>query len=720
MRYFLLLAALWLLSGVAIAAPLPADTAVLTISSVPDGGLLLSQGWRYHVGDNSAWARPDFDDSAWDTLNPTRPRRELPRATQTGISWLRLRFRLGDSLRLRAPVLVPYYLGATDIYVNGKLLRHDGLLSAVPTDVQATSLLLEPLELPADVGTRGGVLAVRFAPYQARLQHGMDNMRFFVLTLRTERQVRQRQAEHLSALVVYYATAVVFLLLALLHLAFYRYNPAQRANRFFARYTLALALAALALYYIETLLSPAHGGWAEWTVPAFYALMVVSALYAVRALYELFGRRPGRLYAGLWASSIGFVVVEVFWRYSALSFLAFLGFMAMATAEQLRLTGQALQQQQRGARIIAAGFAFALLWLLVTAAMVLASVKTSLVVNYLEFTLLVLPPALGISLYLAREFALDSQLLQVKLREVERLSAQTLAQEQDKQALLESQNETLETQVTQRTGELQRSITNLHATQAQLIQKEKMASLGELTAGIAHEIQNPLNFVNNFSEVSTELMTELEEAQAAGDAEEVTALAVDVRQNLTKITEHGRRAAAIVRGMLEHSRTSTGERAPTDLNQLADEYLRLAYQGLRAKDKTFNAKLETDFAPGLPEVQAVGADLGRVLLNLFGNAFYAVQQRQQTGEAGYAPAVSVLTQSQNGHVEIRVSDNGTGMPPEVQAKIFQPFFTTKPTGQGTGLGLSLSYDIITKAHGGTLTVKSEPGQGSRFTILLPA
>ena len=238
--------------------------------------------------------------------------------------------------------------------------------------------------------------------------------------------------------------------------------------------------------------------------------------------------------------------------------------------------------------------------------------------------------------------------------------------------------------------QLTTSLTTLRTTQAQLIQSEKMASLGELTAGIAHEIQNPLNFVNNFSEVSAELMLELEEAQAAGDAAEVAALASDVRQNLTKIAEHGQRAAGIVRGMLEHSRPSTGERAPTDLNALCDEYLRLAYQGLRAKDKTFTVALHTTFAPGLPLVEAVGPDLGRVLLNLFSNAFYAVQKRQQSGEAGYHPLVEVHTRLTGGQVEIRVADNGTGMSAAVQAKIFQPFFTTKPAGEGTGLGLSLS------------------------------
>ena len=283
--------------------------------------------------------------------------------------------------------------------------------------------------------------------------------------------------------------------------------------------------------------------------------------------------------------------------------------------------------------------------------------------------------------------------------------------------------------VTAQKGELQAqrdqldtSLTELRATQAQLIQREKMASLGELTAGIAHEIQNPLNFVNNFAEVSTELLDELQDEQAkpTRDRELETELVGDLRQNLDKISHHGRRAASIVRGMLEHSRTSAGERAPADLNRLADEYLRLAYQGLRANDKSFNATLETVFAPGLPHVEIVGSDVGRVLLNLFSNAFYAVRQRQQAGAAGYAPTVGVSTRQVGQRVEIRVSDNGTGMPAEVQAKIFQPFFTTKPAGEGTGLGLSLSYDIITQGHGGTLSVSSQPGQGTEFLITLPA
>jgi two-component system NtrC family sensor kinase len=302
-----------------------------------------------------------------------------------------------------------------------------------------------------------------------------------------------------------------------------------------------------------------------------------------------------------------------------------------------------------------------------------------------------------------------------------------LAAEQEQRAI-ETQSQTLEYEVSQRTAalarqtdELRATLSELQATQDQLIQSEKMASLGELTAGIAHEIQNPLNFVNNFADVSVELVAELaeERARPTRDRALEAELLADLRANLQRIAQHGGRAAGIVRGMLEHSRASTGERQPTDVNALADEYLRLAYHGLRAKDKAFNATLQPALAPGLPLVNAVAGDLGRVLLNLLTNAFYAVQKRQQRGEPGYAPTVGVRTELAGRWVKIMVSDNGIGMSPEVQARIFQPFFTTKPTGEGTGLGLSLSHDIVVQGHGGTLSVESQPGVGTEFTITLP-
>jgi signal transduction histidine kinase len=290
--------------------------------------------------------------------------------------------------------------------------------------------------------------------------------------------------------------------------------------------------------------------------------------------------------------------------------------------------------------------------------------------------------------------------------------------------VLQQKNEELNRLVDQRTKELLLSVRNLKATQAQLIQSEKMASLGELTAGIAHEIQNPLNFVNNFSEVNKELLIEMMEEIGKGNFREVKALAKDIIDNEEKINQHGKRADAIVKGMLQHSRSSAGLKEPTDINALADEYLRLAYHGLRAKDKSFNATLKTDYDENIGNINIIPQDIGRVILNLITNAFYAVAEQKKNTPTDYEPTVTVITKlhkppSGGLGAMISVSDNGNGIPQKVLDKIFQPFFTTKPTGQGTGLGLSMSYDIVTKGHGGELTVKNNEGKGATFMITLP-
>jgi len=282
--------------------------------------------------------------------------------------------------------------------------------------------------------------------------------------------------------------------------------------------------------------------------------------------------------------------------------------------------------------------------------------------------------------------------------------------------VLQQRNEQIETQH----KALEKTLTELKTTQTQLIQSEKMASLGELTAGIAHEIQNPLNFVNNFSEVNTELIEEMDDEIDKANLEEVKAIAADIKANLQKISQHGKRADFIVKGMLQHSRTSTGEKHLTNINVLADEFLKLSYHGLRAKDKNFNAELVTHFDQSLPAVNIVQQDIGRVLLNLFNNAFYAVALKAKTAGPGYNPTVEVTTfVSPSGGWGASVRDNGNGIPDAIKEKIMQPFFTTKPTGEGTGLGLSLSYDVVVKGHGGTIDIESKEGEGSTFTITMP-
>jgi two-component system, NtrC family, sensor kinase len=278
--------------------------------------------------------------------------------------------------------------------------------------------------------------------------------------------------------------------------------------------------------------------------------------------------------------------------------------------------------------------------------------------------------------------------------------------------LLEEKNEVIE-----------KTLSDLKATQTQLIQSEKMASLGELTAGIAHEIQNPLNFINNFSDVNHEMLEELQAESRKPKAERDEHLEIelinDLIENEKKINHHGKRADGIVKGMLQHSRASSNVKELTDINKLADEYLRLAYHGLRAKDKSFNAELTTSFAAELPKMNTVPQDIGRVLLNLFTNAFYATQQKKKEGAEDYKPMVAVITSVNGKFIRIKVKDNGIGIPDNIKDKILQPFFTTKPTGEGTGLGLSLSYDTVVKGHGGKINIESKEGEGSEFIIDLP-
>ncbi len=313
---------------------------------------------------------------------------------------------------------------------------------------------------------------------------------------------------------------------------------------------------------------------------------------------------------------------------------------------------------------------------------------------------------------------------QVKALEKER--QKTLAEE-EKRKFIAAQNEKLELVVAERTAEitmqkdeLQHALHELKATQTQLIHSEKMASLGELTAGIAHEIQNPLNFVNNFSELNSELIEEMKTEIERGNLAALIEIADNIKENEEKIMHHGKRADGIVKGMLQHSRSSNGQKELTDINALADEYLRLSYHGLRAKDKSFNAMMETHFDESLQKIQVIPQDVGRAFLNLFTNAFYAVSEKKKHSGEEYKPTVTITTRKCKEGVEITVRDNGDGIPEKALDKIFQPFFTTKPSGEGTGLGLSLSYEIITQGHGGDIRADTKDGEFAEFTIKLPA
>jgi signal transduction histidine kinase len=429
-------------------------------------------------------------------------------------------------------------------------------------------------------------------------------------------------------------------------------------------------------------------------------------LFLVLVVYVLFGYHERTVFKVLVILSLP-AVLGIFLDDIISTFIVGVVFPVLCMLEVARICFLAIKQKRKDAAII---FPVICLYIILYVWEGLLDQTTILATILIYFVFLGLPVAIAI--YLGIKTASTNRTLKTTLGEVRTLS-------QEKQQILADQNEQLERQVTARTAELNQSLSELKSTQSQLIQSEKMASLGELTAGIAHEIQNPLNFVNNFSEVNQEMIDELQTELKLGNVDEAITISNDIKNNEEKINHHGKRADAIVKNMLQHSRQTSGTKEPTDINALCDEYLRLSYHGMRAKDKSFNADFKTDFDETIGKINIIPQDMGRVLLNLFNNAFYAVSEKKKTSDENYKPIVSLQTKKMNDKIEIKIEDNGNGIPSNIIDKIFQPFFTTKPTGEGTGLGLSLAYDIITKEHNGTIKVESKEGEGSEFLIQIP-
>ncbi|GAA4399146.1 hypothetical protein GCM10023187_10560 [Nibrella viscosa] len=699
---------------------------VLRIDSLPAKGILLDKGWKWQAGDNPAWATPEFDDSSWESIDPTKDFYDLPEVKESGLGWFRLRLSVVQALANEPLVVMVSQMGASEIYLNGKQIYRFGQVSSDQDKVQTYNPLGQPMALPLSTGTEQ-VLAVRFSFKKSlpQFRYGERTNPLLIIRLnKTNQETASFFASKLEPLLADFIKLGFFLLLTILHLGLYWHAPKRKANLYFLLFAASMLFTRI-LYVIALLTTSVD--------LRFYLLATVLSLYglpllcSLAAIYALFNIPKGLIF---------WLVITVCLVYTPLPFFIYevsIWFLPIAIhIDSARVALVAVLKKKQGAWFIATG---ALIYVISRSLGTLTYMGYVPQGPYRVYTHLFMNVAylsipVAMSLFLSLEFAWAYRQLSLKLQEVEDLSAKTLVQEQEKQQLLAQQNETLEQKVTERTTQLQQSLDTLKATQNQLIQKEKMASLGELTAGIAHEIQNPLNFVNNFAEVSVEMADELQQSVEVGDLAAVTDLSAELKENMSYIVDNGKRAAAIVRSMLEHSRSSSGERRPTNLNELADEYLKLAYHGMRAQDPDFQVRLCTQFDDELKPVTLAPQDMGRVLLNLYNNAFYAVRQKQRqipkmvagTGEeaeSDYQPIVWVSTQQVNGYFELRVKDNGTGIPEEIISKIYQPFFTTKPTGQGTGLGLSLSYDIVTKGHGGEMALESEVGAGSTFTVKIP-
>ena len=719
-----------------------------------DQQVVLDKDWKYTMGDNPVYASPSFDDHSWKPIRANLDIHDsLPAGAEKGIGWMRLRFYADEKLRGAHLALSIQQSVASEIYLNGKLLKSFGVISNDPDKVKAFDPIFNPIVFPLSEDSIQ-VLAVRFAVQPGTL--------YTTIFESPNPLVSIESSDHATAVNFFkrinlYEQSFQMLLMGILimifivHFSFYLLVPEQKANLYFSLYGIAYLVGAIhqLKYYLfdNEVASKFYSG------NIAFVFLMCSSLFIMLSVYTFMNWKIDRYFRALLLFFIVAIILNA-WPYEKGWRMGGPIFQVLIYVNLIRICYSSIKEGRHGARILTIG-AIATIVLFITFILqgtftnssFLHSISITRIANYLLYALS-LPAA--VSYFLAQDFALTSRRLKQKLEEVNELSQRNLTIEKEKKEILSSQNLLLEQQVKERTNALSQSLEELKSAQTQLVQSEKMASLGELTAGIAHEIQNPLNFVNNFSEVNMELSDEIMEAVKKADLDTISQLAADIKSNQEKIREHGHRADGIVKSMLQHSRRSTGIKEPTDINVLVDEYARLSYHGIKAKDKNFNVTFKADYDPNAGNCNIIPQDIGRVLLNLFNNAFYAVTERNmqqlqsiEPAKEIYEPTVTVTTKliyddtNENGpgsksairnpqsvigtpqSVIISVRDNGNGIPDSVKEKIFQPFFTTKPTGVGTGLGLSLSYDIVTKGHGGRLDVKTEEGKFTEFIIQLP-
>ncbi|GAB3953435.1 hypothetical protein GCM10028805_37140 [Spirosoma harenae] len=671
-------------------------------------------GWVYAPGHNPDWAKPTFKTKNWRRFKPAEL--SIKEADKNGKvdGWFRLRIRLDSTWKGIALGLRNGSWAATEVYIDGQRVAsfgNTGTNGKPYHDHHHLDQLPEPIWL-----TTGEVhlLAIHLVDYVSPFLHYPGRKlqsEVFSSPAQAVQLTGPRYSHNLQAEVkqdvgykgLWFGTwllmAICFWLLSWLKFSEKR-----------SLYLLAIGGTFASISNFVRLLQFANPSFAILFGEACIVglCLWLTMVLVLLTLRTIFGYRTNRRWSTLLiVIAIAGAALDAYVGNDTIISIA--NFIDQIVIIYLLITSWKRLQGAQWAIVV--GTLISVLGSTVYAVLAFTDLSLAYATFHIVYSVISLGFPIGFMVYIALRF-------KEILAEVRAKAAAVVQITEEKRTILAAQNQFLEQQVEQRTAELK-------ASQAQLIQKEKLASLGELTAGIAHEIQNPLNFVNNFSEVSTELIDELKEGpfQKLPDEEKEYADEIlgDLSSNLKKINHHGGRASSIVKGMLEHSRTESDEKRPTDLNVLADEYFKIAYHGLRAKNKDFNCELITDFDKAVEPINIAPQEIGRVLLNLYNNAFYAVSERaRQRSDSDYKPTVEVQTQQQHNQLVIQVKDNGMGIPDSVKAKIFQPFFTTKPTGEGTGLGLSLSYDIITKGHGGTLTVESIEGEETQFRVELPA
>ncbi len=671
-------------------------------------------GWYFKAGNDTDWAKRDIDITGWKKMKPTELSVKMADKNGKVQGWFRLKIKLDESFKNISLGLNTSTWAASDVYLDGQWLGSSGNTGSNGAPFKENRIRNGlPIQIDLSAG-KEYIIALHVVDYvspfpPARLQSENSGLPLLI-TLTGPKFSLIREANFIKWNIYPTIWNSVCAVLSLLFWLLYIQNPKEK--------NLLLIALCVTFFTLNGFCNNAGGRSSDLSYVSnrlvsygtnlFGALMFIM----IPLILAIVFKRKVTVYLKLFL--IVFVLVcnsAIFWPSSIIVPIAVFALFGVCIYYII-----SFWKHLRGAQwAIVAGIMLTLFWSLLY--LINGNGTTEFPFALLYITGIVLSIPLGLLVYVSLRF-------KEIIKEVRENAQQVLQLSEEKKEHALHQQKILQEEVNRQTAEIRTTLDNLKATQSQLIQSEKMASLGELTAGIAHEIQNPLNFVNNFSEVSNELLDEMKDEFKKGDTKEGFAIADDIKQNLEKILHHGKRADAIVKGMLQHSSSGSGKKEPTDINKLADEYLRLAYHGLRAKDprdaahKSFNATMKTEYDESIGNINIIPQDIGRVVLNLITNAFYVVNERCKQNITGYEPTVEVYTKKEGNKVFISVKDNGNGIPQKILDKIFQPFFTTKPTGQGTGLGLSLSYDIV-KAHGGELKVETRENEGSTFIIQIP-
>ncbi len=703
---------------------------VISDSTLADRWSNLSENWRYQKGDNMAWANPDFDDSSWEEFsayNLNMPDGEKAIANRGEIVWFRKRIKADSSLS-KAIVLNIHQEGASEIYLDGKLIHQLGKVSSGIDEVIYNNPYSQVLQLPLEKG-KEQVLAVRYVNAQYKFPiyantNGVIRISTSSLSnanstdlIKNNRIAFNRQFEN-----NYHIALGLAILMFIIFLSFFLFFPNEKINGYFAA-----SILFLILFLVGVIWSIGRSGIEFWITFSYDTSIVLSSIILLYCLYRILEQNIDVVYNTV--SFLGLIAIAGFFLYNPNTVAptwALILYVAI-----IRIAVQSWNKNRvAGILFISSSFIGLLYWALIVLNDI--GLLQFYIREFIPFAFMLNPLVLAI--YLGYAFGKRSQELRLNLERVQKLS-------KEKESILSSQNETLEKQVQERTASLNQSIEDLKSAQDQLIQQEKLASLGQLTAGIAHEIKNPLNFVNNFSELSVELIEETkEELSAVSDqlsaedrekVDEALEILNDIEMNLRKIHEHGSRADSIVKSMLEHSRGGSGKLEPTDLNALVKEFVNLSFHGMRAGKNPINVDLNFELDETIGEVPLITEDFSRVIVNLCNNAFDAMREKANPkdlnskdlqglqdlgGLKDYQPKLTVRTKTEKGNVVVEMQDNGLGIPEEIKNKIMQPFFTTKKGIEGTGLGLSITNDIV-KAHGGSMDIHSQPGQ-TVFTIKL--